>query len=506
MTGSTILLARERSAAPVRGCQRARIWHAPPFASSTGLEAIDLGKMAGLILDEWQSTHLIAGLGETLEGRWAALEVAEVAPRQNGKNGELEVRQLTGLFLLEEDLQIHSAHMADTSVEQFLRLEALIDGTPEFSRRVKKMDRGKGSEAIQLHRHPKTGRAPRLRFRTRTGGGARGFSADTVYLDEAYDCPQAFHGALMPVVSAKSITGNPQLWYSSSAVDQEVHPDGIVLARLRERALRGDDPSLVYAEHSVDAEGPGRVTPEMAVDVERWAEANPALGVRISVEHVAMEQRSMSSRTFAVERLGAGDWPDTDESAKRPISPDAWDACADAESESLGPFALAFDVDPSRTRSCVAIAGHRADGKLHVEVLEHKRNTNWIADLIDAVIAKKPPASIVVDVSGQGAALLPDLAKRGIEVTPVSKAEHAQGCGIIFDAVKDGELRHLGTPELKEAIRGAIKLKLSDRWAWSRTDSTVDITPLVAVTLALWGAQTLEVPGDAQVIDLNDYV
>jgi hypothetical protein len=493
-----------RSAAPVRGSRRARIFYAPPFASSTGREAIDLGRMAGLLLDEWQARHLIAGLGETKQGRWAALESALVAPRQNGKNGELEVRQLTGLFLLEEDLQIHSAHKADTSVEQFLRLEALIDGTPEFARRVRKMDRGKGSEAIQLHRHPRTGKAPRLRFRTRTSGGARGFSADTVYLDEAYDLPESFHGALMPIVSAKSITGNPQLWYSSSAVDQEIHPDGIVLARLRERALKGTDPSLVYAEHSIDAESPDAVTPEMATDPERWAMANPALGIRISPGHVAMEQRSMSARTFAVERLGVGDWPATDDSAKRPIAPEAWDACKDTSSVPAEPVALAFDVDPERAHACVAIAGWRDDGKPHVEVLEHRRSTNWVVDLVKAVIAKRAPAIILADVSGQAASLLPDFAAQEIEVAPVSKAEHAQGCGMIFDDVADGELRHLGTPELKEAIRGAVKLKLSDRWAWSRTDSTVDITPLVAVTLARWGLATMDPPGEPTVWDLRE--
>jgi hypothetical protein len=39
------------------------------------------------------------------------------------------------------------------------------------------------------------------------------------------------------------------------------------------------------------------------------------------------------------------------------------------------------------------------------------------------------------------------------------------------------------------AIQGAVKRSLGDAWAWSRKSSNVDISPLVASTLALWGAE-----------------
>ena len=48
-------------------------------------------------------------------------------------------------------------------------------------------------------------------------------------------------------------------------------------------------------------------------------------------------------------------------------------------------------------------------------------------------------------------------------------------------------LRHLGGLELRQAVKGATKRPLGDAWAWSRRKSTVDISPLVAATLALWG-------------------
>jgi hypothetical protein len=35
-----------------------------------------------------------------------------------------------------------------------------------------------------------------------------------------------------------------------------------------------------------------------------------------------------------------------------------------------------------------------------------------------------------------------------------------------------------------------VKRRSGDAWAWSRKNSSIDISPLVAVTLALWGVET----------------
>jgi hypothetical protein len=82
-----------------------------------------------------------------------------------------------------------------------------------------------------------------------------------------------------------------------------------VFARIRERGLAATIPALAYFEWSVDDAELDDVDDEVAEDPEAWAQANPGLGIRISREHIAREQRSMDPRTFAVERLGVGDWP-----------------------------------------------------------------------------------------------------------------------------------------------------------------------------------------------------
>ena len=65
---------------------------------------------------------------------------------------------------------------------------------------------------------------------------------------------------------------------------------------------------------------------------------------------------------------------------------------------------------------------------------------------------------------------------------------HGQACGRLVDMVNDKTLAHLGSSELRDAIRGSKVRQLGDAWAWSRKSSSVDISPLVAATLALGAA------------------
>jgi hypothetical protein len=459
------------------GHQRPRILSSPPAVSSTGQEALELAAVAGIELDPWEAFVLDVALGERADGKWAAFEVGVNAPRQNGKNEIVLVRQLAGLYLLGERLLIHSAHQFDTSLEHFRRLRQVVEDTPQFSRRLKPrgIKASHGEEGIEL----KGGQ--RIRFRTRTKGGGRGFTGDCLFLDEAMFIDEASHGTLLPTLSARP---NPQVWYMGSAVDQAIHEDGIVFARLRARGTKGD-PGLAYFEWSVDAPSPDEVGDSGETE---WAEANPAFGIRISAEHIAREKESMAARTFAVERLGVGDWPRTDGQAERVITDEKWDAGADRASKVIDPICFAFDVTPDRSRSAIAASGFRADGLLHGEIVAHRRGTGWVVDWLEERLKKHQVAVVLCDAAGPAASLLGALEDRRIEVEAVTASEHAQACGAFFDLIEQGRFRHLDTEELRAAIRGADRRPLGDAWAWSRKRSAVDISPLVAVTLATWAA------------------
>src|SRR5205823_6021141 len=141
------------------------------------------------------------------DGRWAAFEVGLVVSRQNGKGGILEARELAGVTEFGERLLIHSAHQFDTSMEAFLRMENLIEeaGLVGELRKRGGVSRSHGAEGFSFRN------GARLRYRTRTKGGGRGFSADLIVLDEAMILQESSLAALLPTLSARE---NPQVWYT----------------------------------------------------------------------------------------------------------------------------------------------------------------------------------------------------------------------------------------------------------------------------------------------------
>lgn len=191
------------------GSQRPTHLHLPVGGvTSAGPDICELAATAGLVLDDWQRWFLTEAMSETADGRWTAFEVACVVSRQNGKGSILEARQLGGLFYLREPLQVHTAHEFKTAYEHFLRITNLVEGCADMDRKVQRIRRGAGEQAIEL----KTGE--RLRFLARSTGSGRGLTGDVVYLDEAFALTSAMMGALLPTLSA---VPNPQVWYTSSA-------------------------------------------------------------------------------------------------------------------------------------------------------------------------------------------------------------------------------------------------------------------------------------------------
>lgn len=464
----------------VQGSQVPRIVSIPEFNASRGDEAIDLAAAVGLYLDPWQQYVMRKALAEKPgdPNKWNTFEIGLTVPRQNGKGSILEARELAGLFLFDERLILHSAHEFKTASEAFIRIRSLVDNSDMLRRRVKIIRTGAGTEAIEL----KNGN--RLKFVARTSGSGRGFSGDCVILDEAFNLTEQSIGALMPTLSARP---NPQLWYTSSAVDQQVHPHGIVLARVRRRAIEGKDQGLAYMEWSADDKHYAIDPVGVANTRTAWAQANPGLGIRLSIEHTLREHRSMGRRTFATERLGIGDWPSDLEDGWAVISRAQWDDVKDRHSSAEDPVAFSVDVNPERTHAAIGMAGFRADGLAHVEVIEHKENVSWVVDRMVELKQKWKPCAVVIDPAGEAGTLIDQLERAKIRVMTTTAREAAQAHGLFVESVVDSKsLRHLNQSELTSALAGATQRKLGDANAWARRGG-VDISPLVAVTLALWG-------------------
>jgi hypothetical protein len=100
-------------------------------------------------------------------------------------------------------------------------------------------------------------------------------------------------------------------------------------------------------------------------------------------------------------------------------------------------------------------------------------------------VAHWSPGAVALDPVGPAGSLLPRLQDAGITVTEIGAREHSQACGAFYDLVMARDLRHIDQPQLNAAVAGARKRPLGDAFAWSRKASSVDISPLVAATLAV---------------------
>lgn len=470
---------------PVFGNQSPRIFTVPGIAlSSAGEEAVELAARAGLKLDPWQQFVLDQGMGERADGNWAAPEVAVNVPRQNGKGGIIEARELWGLFVGGEQLILHSAHEFKTAKNAFKRIERLIRSCPDLHKRVKRYWQTVGEEGIELHN------GQLLRFIARSGGSGRGFTADCIILDEDMILGDDAMGALAPTLAA---VANPQTWYLGSA---GIGHQSVQLGRLRRRALDAletgqADPTLAYFEWSINEhrdECPRDCTEHDDVAAPGSVlRANPAVGYRLTLEKCANERLTLGDALFARERLGVGTYPSDGSDTWQVIGEDAWRALVDGDSQPADPVCFAIDVTPDRAHASICVAGANGEA-VHVEVVDNRPGTGWVVERAADLHERWSPRCWVVDAGSPAGSLIDDLEEAlGVEVVKPKVREIAQATGQFYDAVAAGQLVHLDQAPLATALAGARKRDLGEAWAWARRGEGVDISPLVAVTLARWG-------------------
>ena len=118
---------------------------------------------------------------------------------------------------------------------------------------------------------------------------------------------------------------------------------------------------------------------------------------------------------------------------------------------------------------------------------DRRPGTDWLIHRCIELSDRYPGSSFVVDSFGPAGGFVNELQNLGLRVISTNTREYSQACTHLFDLVMSKRVTHTGQPELIAAVMGAKTRSLGDSWAWSRTSSSVDIAPLVAATLALWG-------------------
>jgi len=182
--------------------------------------------------------------------------------------------------------------------------------------------------------------------------------------------------------------------------------------------------------------------------------------------------------------MGWHDEPDQDVLA---IRYEQWaDTASDGMAESAGAFAVEVSMD--RSWGSIGVAGPR-DGRVRLELVEHRRGTSWIVTRCVELDREHGPALFVVDGGGPAASLIPDLEDAGLWVVTADTSDVADAYALLVDALEDGAVEHEPLDIVDQAVMIAQKRPLGDgKFALARRGSGgADITPFVSLELAHWG-------------------
>lgn len=456
--------------------------------------------MCGQILDPWQCLLVCITLA-TLQGLLSASSVGALVARQNGKGGWLEAIAVWSLFEAHlggrqfgsdakrpglKNFTLWTAHELKTSDEAYLRVKNLIQSNDDLAAEVVRWDGGlTGQHVIELRD------GSRLAFLARSKSSGRGFSPRRVIFDESQEFSALAHRAMLYATSAQGT--NRQLIYTGTVPSEENTSE--IWTGIRDVGRKGESKRAAWAEWTPT----GSDDPKHTIDATSWAaraQANPALGTdRLLHETIDAEWEAAQSdiEGFLRERLSI--WPTAVGDAGVVIDAAKWNGvCLDPASKVVGNAVFVLDVSPSRAWASIAIAGNRTDGLPHLEVasragvIDHRPGVEWVVARAVELKEARPGFTLTL-VSGSSAEpLIPALTAAGVDLEFVKAADLPAACGLFFDLVESGGLRHIGQSDLTDALKAARK-NVEDgeaAWRWGRRKSASDITPLYAATVALW--------------------
>ena len=464
----------------LRGSQEPRVRIAEDYEFSYGGDAGELAGAYGLTPDPWQQTVLDDWFAVDEDGKYIHDTCGLSVPRQNGKNGVLEVRELYGMTVEGERI-LHTAHEVKTARKAFLRLLSFFENEreyPELVEAVKSIRKTNGQEAIELTN------GGSIEFSARSKGG---FTVDVVICDEAQELTDDQLEALMPTSSAGPLQ-NSQLILLGTPPGPTTNGD--VFPRTRKGAMGENAEGTSWLEWSVTEVGD-------VYDESRWEETNPALGYRLTRKSIEKELKTMSPDGFARERLG---WWASD-IANACFKADAWAKLAtsftdeEIAEQKEWKRALGVKFSPDGTTASIAFAIWQQGETPHVEVIESGSTAfgiAWVVEIASKVWRKV--SVIAVDGKSNAQTFMGELADAGVSKKAMyltATANVIAASSMFVNAVGSSEITHNNQPALNDAVEAAQKRKIgADGGYGFKSANETDVTPLEAAALALWGVKT----------------
>ena len=350
---------------------------------------------------------------------------------------------------------------------------------PEVTDIVKNIRYTNGEESIELDN------GGSIEFSARSRQAARGFDGiSLVVYDEAQELMDDQVEAIMATLSA-SATGSRQIIYTGTPPYPRC--PGEVFRRRRKVCLEDPGKHDCWHEWSVSAKSIDEIN---ITDTTLWYMTNPALGIRLTEEFTAEEQRSMSADGFARERLG---WwsPVIVEQIDYAIPADAWNECATQNTKPEGKIAYGVKFSADGSEVCLSAAVLTKDGRVYIELIERKatgQGTRWLAEWLNqryetaccVVIDGKNGCDILVD-------RISDVWRMKGSVIRPSVREVIASVSALTDAVNEQTLSWNEMQDaLKESAVTSIKRPIAGGWGFGGDNSC----PVESCALAVWGVKT----------------
>lgn len=502
---------------PVTGSTTPRVW-TPPQATgrpgpcgcgcaltpetSKGFSAVEFAEQViGMTVLPWQRWLFIHALEVSPDtGRFRYRTVLILVARQNGKTTLVEIKNLWKMFVLQVPLVIGTAQSLDISEESWDKAVEIVESVPELAVEIKHIDKTNGKKALKL------ANGSRWKIAAASRRGGRGLAGDDVNLDELRE-HQSWEswGAVTKTTMARP---NAQIWAYSNAGDDKSAVLNDLQAKGRAAAEHpaDADPTLGFFEWSAPDEvqctcvrpvnDPHR--PDCGLwDRQAWAQANPSLGYTITEQAIATALGTDPDPIFRTEVLCqrvqslVPEW--------QVIGELQWTAAERPSSRLDGRPAFGVYVPPDRSFAAIGVAGVSTVGGRHIEItgdgsrLDYRPGVDWVVPRL-LELEKWNPSVIVIDDKK----LQEEAEAAGVVFHKPTAGDVMTGCGYFYDGlagpdVQTRDVHHIGQPNLTAAVRGAIKRDYGGSWTWQRRDLAVDITPLAAVSLALFGHSTVRV-------------
>lgn len=424
--------------------------------------------------DRWQFDAGRLIVAKRSDGTYAADTTCISIPRQVGKT-YLIACIIFALCLLKPGLTvIWTAHRKTTARETFDQFDGMAK-RPKVAAHIRQVLHGKGDEAIHFNN------GSRILFGARESGFGRGFAGvDILVCDEGQILPES---TLEDLGATQNTAPNP-LFFVMGTPPRPRDP-GEFFTLLRQEALDGESDSTLYIETSAD-----RGSDPM--DPDQLRKANPSYPHR-TTHRALLRLRKKLKNDDAWNREARGIW---DEITKQfsPVNGALWSAAIDV-GPSGKPDALA--VDMSHDRHISVGACWLEDSSAHVEEVwagaDEPAAVEWVADAWKRAGRRTP---LFIDGQSPAASMIPALRARGVKVYTGGASDMSRGCGLFTSDLEAGRLTHADQDAVNEAREGARKRAIGTAggWGYDRKDPSVQIHPLVAVTLARLGASMKKKP------------